>query len=113
MHRCIALPRTQYLCSPVSLVLLERKTALRCLRRATSIWAAQAVARLHAINRPSALTVARSVIDPFSGCLDPAILRLPHRALHLLNDVAEFDSGQALRIGGLGDGHRYCHRHTA
>ena len=39
-----------------------------------------------------------------SGSLDPPILRLPHRVLHLLNDVGEFHSGQTFRVRGLGNG---------
>src|SRR5574340_311880 len=53
------------------------------------------------------------VPGPCSGCLDGAILRLPHRVLHLLNNVAELDSGEAFRVRRLGDGHRYGHRHAA
>ena len=40
--------------------------------------------------------------DTLSGCPDLTILRLPHRVLHLLNDVAEFDAGQAFRHRGFG-----------
>jgi len=45
--------------------------------------------------------------------LDPAIFRLPHRVLHLLNDVIEFDSGQAFGDRSLGDGHRHRRRNAA
>lgn len=45
--------------------------------------------------------------------LDPAVLRLPHGVLHLLNDIVEFDSRQALRNRSLGDGHRHRRGHAS
>src|SRR6185437_10917231 len=62
------------------------------------------------------VSVNQRIGDPFltySARLDRAILRLPHRILYLLHDVVELDSSQALRFRGLGNGHRYRHRHAA
>src|ERR1035438_4640891 len=61
---------------------------------------------------PDVHGIAEQTLAVSSGCLNPAVLRLPHRVLHLLYDVAEFDSGQALRVCGLRDGHRHSHQIT-
>src|SRR5579872_2831846 len=44
---------------------------------------------------------------------DAAILRLPHRVLHLLSDVVEFDPRQPLCIRSLSDGAPHGRRHAA
>ena len=45
-----------------------------------------------------------------SGSLNSPVRRIPYGVLHSAHDVAEFDTGQALVLGGLSDRNSDRHR---